>query len=120
MRHLPAGAKLEPMKIATTRQRVILDAAIDRSVVHGALTAPTRDRPDCYGWLEINSTLSAMLEMPEALCGWSNSVSRSDLRCPRDGVQAGVLWSWPSSVREVGEHGDHGDRQRRARVRIAR
>ena len=50
------------MKTATPRQRLILDAAIDRSVIHGTLTAPSGDRRDFHGWLELNTALEATLD----------------------------------------------------------
>jgi hypothetical protein len=50
------------MNAATLGQRVILDAAIDRSVIHGTLTAPSGARRDFYGWLELNTALEAILD----------------------------------------------------------
>ena len=50
------------MKTATPKQRLILDAAIDRSVIHGTLTAPSGDRRDFHGWLELNTALEATLD----------------------------------------------------------
>jgi hypothetical protein len=50
------------MQIATPKQRVILDAAIDCSVIRGTLTAPTRGRRDFHGWLELTTALEAMLD----------------------------------------------------------
>ena len=50
------------MKIATsTRRRVILEAAIDRSVIRGTLTAPSGERREFHGWLELSTALEAML-----------------------------------------------------------
>ena len=46
-----------------TKQRVILDAAIDRSVIHGRLTVPSGDRRDFHGWLELNTALEAILDL---------------------------------------------------------
>jgi hypothetical protein len=40
------------MNAATPGQRVILDAAIDRSVIHGTLIAPSGARRDFHGWPE--------------------------------------------------------------------
>jgi hypothetical protein len=40
------------MEITDPTRRVILDAAIDRSVICGTLTAPTGERRDFHGWLE--------------------------------------------------------------------
>ncbi len=62
MRHAPDRATLAAMKTATPKQRLILDAAIDRSVIHGTLTAPSGDRRDFHGWLELNTALEATLE----------------------------------------------------------
>jgi len=45
----------------STPRRLILDAAIDRSVIHGTLIAPTGDRREFHGWLELNTALEAML-----------------------------------------------------------
>jgi hypothetical protein len=50
------------MTISTTTRRVILDAAINRSVIHGTLTAPSGDRRDFHGWLELNTALEAILD----------------------------------------------------------
>ena len=49
------------MKNATTRQRVILDASIDGSVIRGTLTASSGERREFHGWLELNTALEAML-----------------------------------------------------------
>ncbi|HEX2104106.1 MAG TPA: hypothetical protein VHF51_10680 [Solirubrobacteraceae bacterium] len=53
------------MEITDPTRRVILDAAIDRSVIRGTLTAPTGERRDFHGWLELSSALEAMLD-PDA------------------------------------------------------
>jgi hypothetical protein len=45
----------------TSKRRLILDAAIGRSVIHGTLTAPTGDQRAFHGWLELNTALEAML-----------------------------------------------------------
>ena len=50
------------MKIATPEQRVILDAAIDGSVIRGTLTAPSGERRGFHGWLELNTALEATLD----------------------------------------------------------
>ncbi|HUJ35696.1 MAG TPA: hypothetical protein VLW51_10835 [Solirubrobacteraceae bacterium] len=44
-----------------TKQHVILDAAIDRSVIRGTLTAPSGERREFHGWLELSVALEAML-----------------------------------------------------------
>jgi hypothetical protein len=50
------------MKVATTKQRVIADGAIDRSAGRGTLMASCGDLRDLHGWLELNTALEAMLE----------------------------------------------------------
>jgi hypothetical protein len=50
------------MNTATPTQRLILDAAIDGSVIHGTLTTPFGDRRDFHGWLELNTALEATLD----------------------------------------------------------
>jgi hypothetical protein len=50
------------MEITDPARRVILDAAIDRSVIRGTLTAPTGGRRDFHGWLELSTALEAMLD----------------------------------------------------------
>jgi hypothetical protein len=62
MRHAPGQTTLVAMNTATPTQRLILDAAIDRSVIHGTLTAPSGDRRDFHGWLELNTALEATLD----------------------------------------------------------
>ena len=44
-----------------TKQRVILDAALDRSVIPGTVIAATGERREFHGWLELNTALEAML-----------------------------------------------------------
>ena len=44
-----------------TKQRVILDAAIERSVIRGTLTTATGERREFHGWLELNTALEAIL-----------------------------------------------------------
>jgi len=61
MRHTSGRVRLAGM----TKQRVILDAAIDRSVIHGRLTVPSGDRRDFHGWLELSTALETILD-PEA------------------------------------------------------
>jgi hypothetical protein len=51
------------MQITTPTQQVILDAAIERSVIRGTLTAPTRERREFHGWLELNTALEAILDL---------------------------------------------------------
>jgi hypothetical protein len=50
------------MEITTRKRRVILDAAIDRSVIRGTLTAPTGERRDFHGWLELSTALETILD----------------------------------------------------------
>jgi hypothetical protein len=59
MRVPPAAATLS----GVTKQRVILDAAIERSVIRGTLTAATGERREFHGWLELNTALEAILEL---------------------------------------------------------
>jgi hypothetical protein len=49
------------MQITKTKRRVILDAAIDHSVIRGTLTAPTGQRRDFHGWLELSTALETIL-----------------------------------------------------------
>jgi len=48
------------MKSPTYRQ-VILEAAIDGSVIRGTLTAASGKQRDFHGWLELNTALEAIL-----------------------------------------------------------
>ena len=57
MRHAPGRATLAAM----TKQHVILEAAIDRSVIRGTLTASSGERREFHGWLELSTALEAML-----------------------------------------------------------
>ena len=57
------------MEIARARQRVILDAILDHSVIRGALTAPTGERREFHGWLELNTMLEAILGTADPLSG---------------------------------------------------
>ena len=57
MRHPPGRATLAAM----TKQHVILEAAIDRSVIRGTLTASSGERREFHGWLELSTALEAML-----------------------------------------------------------
>ena len=52
------------MKSTTPTRRVILDAAIERSVIRGTLTGPAGERREFYGWLELNTALEAALDLP--------------------------------------------------------
>lgn len=45
-----------------TEQRVILDAALEHSVIRGTLITTTGDRRDFHGWLEFNTALEALLD----------------------------------------------------------
>jgi len=36
---------------------LVLDAALDRSVIRGILTAATGERRESHGWLELNAAL---------------------------------------------------------------
>jgi hypothetical protein len=57
VRHPPGRATLAAM----TKQHVILEAAIDRSVIRGTLTASSGERREFHGWLELSAALEAML-----------------------------------------------------------
>jgi hypothetical protein len=61
MRHAPGRATLAAMKIVTPTRRVILEAAVERSVIRGTLTTATSERREFHGWLELNTALEAML-----------------------------------------------------------
>ena len=50
------------MEITKRKRRVILDVAIDHSVIRGTLTAPTGERRDFHGWLELSTALEAILD----------------------------------------------------------
>jgi hypothetical protein len=52
------------MKSTTPTRRVILDAAIEGSVIRGTLTGPAEQRREFHGWLELNAALEAILELP--------------------------------------------------------
>jgi hypothetical protein len=43
------------------KERVILDAALERSVIRGTLTAATGERREFHGWLKIDTALEAIL-----------------------------------------------------------
>ena len=62
MRDARGETTLVAMNTTTPTQRLILDAAIDRSVIHGTLTAASGDRRDFHGWLELNTALEATLD----------------------------------------------------------
>ena len=62
MRHIHGRGDTSAMKIAGPKQRVILEAVIDGSVIRGTLTAPSGDRRDFHGWLELNTALEAALD----------------------------------------------------------
>jgi hypothetical protein len=59
MRRTPGWARLAGMQ-SPTRRQVILEAAIDDSVIRGTLTAPTGDQRDFHGWLELSTALEAI------------------------------------------------------------
>ena len=75
MRHAPGQTTLVAMNTATPTQRLILDAAIDRSVIHGMLTAPSGDRRDFHGWLELNTALEAALDPAARASGDNRAAS---------------------------------------------
>jgi hypothetical protein len=61
MRPAPAWPRIDAMDTTAPTRRLILDTAIDRSVISGTLTAPSGERRDVHGWLELNTALEAML-----------------------------------------------------------
>ena len=46
-----------------TKQRVLLDAALERSVIRGTLTTATGERREFHGWLELNTALETILDL---------------------------------------------------------
>jgi hypothetical protein len=50
------------MESTNRKRRVILDAAMDRSVIRGTLTGPTGERRDFHGWLELSTALETILD----------------------------------------------------------
>jgi hypothetical protein len=62
MRPCTRQTTLVAMKTATPTQWLILDGAIDQSVIHGMLTMPSGDRRDFHGWLELNTAQEAALD----------------------------------------------------------
>jgi len=46
----------------SSNRRVILDAAIDRSVIRGTLTAPNGERRGFHGWRELSTALETILD----------------------------------------------------------
>ena len=50
------------MESTNRKRRVMLDAAIDRSVIGGTLTTPTGERRDFHGWLELSTALETILD----------------------------------------------------------
>jgi hypothetical protein len=44
------------------KQRVILEAEVERSVIRGTLVESTGNRREFHGWLELNAALEAMLD----------------------------------------------------------
>jgi len=84
VRLAPGSARLVAMKTATPKQRLILDAAIDRSVIHGTLTAPSGDRRDFHGWLELNTALEAALDPAGRASGENRAASPAVAAKARD------------------------------------
>ncbi len=80
MRDAPGQATLVAMNDTTPIQRLILGAAIDRSVIHGTLTAPSGDRRDFHGWLELNTVLEATLETRADRAPSDNRVASAAVR----------------------------------------
>jgi hypothetical protein len=44
------------------RRQLILEAAIEGLVIRGTLIAPTGEKRELHGWLELNTALEAMLD----------------------------------------------------------
>jgi hypothetical protein len=61
MRRRVSGATLAVMQSSTIR-KLVLDAAIDGSVIRGTLTTPAGERREFHGWLELNAAVEAMLD----------------------------------------------------------
>jgi hypothetical protein len=51
------------MQSTTPTRRVILGAAIERSVIRGTLTGPAGGSREFHGWLELNTALEAILDL---------------------------------------------------------
>jgi hypothetical protein len=51
------------MQSTTPIRRVILDAAIERSVIRGTLTGSNGEQREFHGWLELNTALEAILDL---------------------------------------------------------
>ena len=60
MRPIARWARLAGMQ-SPKPQELILEAAIEGSVIRGTLTAPTGEQRDFHGWLELNTALEAIL-----------------------------------------------------------
>jgi hypothetical protein len=56
-----------------SKQRVMLDAALERSVIRGTLTAATGERREFHGWLELNTSHEAMLHVIARLLARTNA-----------------------------------------------
>jgi hypothetical protein len=63
------------MKITGPKQRVILEAVIDGSVIRGTLRAASGDRRDFHGWLELNTALEAALDPAARASGENRAAS---------------------------------------------
>jgi hypothetical protein len=59
MRPPSAPARLS----GVTKQRLILDAAIERRVIRGTVTRAAGERREFHGWLELNTALEAILNL---------------------------------------------------------
>ena len=64
---------------SSTFCQLTLEAAIDGPVIRGTLIAPTGEKRDFYGWLELNTALEAALgiarDEPGRRTGCRRSVS---------------------------------------------
>jgi hypothetical protein len=72
MRHAALLGTLAGMN----QQRVILNAEIDHSVIHGTLTAADGQHRAFHGWLELSTALEALLLAHRPACPEPNGLSR--------------------------------------------
>jgi hypothetical protein len=67
-----------------TNRRVILDAALDRSVIRGTLTTANGDRREFHGWLELSTALEALLGTSADPAAPSNPTATGAKADPRE------------------------------------
>jgi hypothetical protein len=63
MRDRSRSGDTRGMHSTTPTRRVILDGAIERSVIRGTITGPAGERREFHGWLELNTALEAILDL---------------------------------------------------------